>query len=94
MSEAHGVDARGVGPRWLILPLAVFVLVGAPLVLYVWETVSELLGGHFDARSLAIALALGAIFLSAASFLGRHLHQIGSPHPRPTEETDDGTTAR
>ena len=79
--------------RSIFLPLAVFVLVGAPLVLYVWKTLSELLSGRFDAPSFAIALLLATTFLSAASLLGAHLRAL-EPHPDSPAKENLNATAR
>jgi hypothetical protein len=78
----------------MTLPLMVFVLFGAPLVLYVWETLSALLAGHLEVRSLAIALVLGMIFLSAATVLGRHLRRIEASSAYSMKESADDARTR
>ncbi|MGI9190037.1 MAG: hypothetical protein ACR2F9_07815 [Longimicrobiaceae bacterium] len=38
--------------------MALFVLLGMPLVGYVWETLNRLLAGHFDPLRLAVSVPL------------------------------------
>ncbi|HEY7636950.1 MAG TPA: hypothetical protein VH763_15480 [Gemmatimonadales bacterium] len=59
-----------------------FVLVGTPLVAYVWETLNRLLAGHFEGRQFAVAV-LGALLLAALlRFLARTLWRWEQSSPR------------
>jgi hypothetical protein len=60
----------------LLLTLAGFVLVGGPLVLFVWHELSELLMGRIHPGPLALAAVLLGVFLWLASRLGRRLQKF------------------
>jgi hypothetical protein len=58
-----------------------FVLVGTPLVGYLWETLNRLMAGHFEGRRVAIAL-VGTVLLAALlRLLARSLLQWERPGP-------------
>jgi hypothetical protein len=52
-----------------------FVLIGTPLVAYVWNTLNQLMAGHFDGRQVAIgavaAVALAALLRALAQSVWR-----------------------
>lgn len=53
--------------------MAAFVVVGGPLVLYVWHALSDLLIGRIHTGELALALGLLAALVALAAALGRLL---------------------
>ena len=70
-------DARSTGPGTgtLIAAMLGFVVVGAPMVYYLWSTVNELLAGHFDARRAGISIIVLLIFLGLLSILTRSIRR-------------------
>jgi hypothetical protein len=56
-------DRAGLRMSRLLGPMAVYVLIGAPLLGYVWETLNVLFTGQVDAGRLGLAL-LAAIVLA------------------------------
>ena len=61
---------------WLVVLLAVFVVTTFPLTLISWHVLSEALAGRFEPRAFASALALGTLFVFAASGLGLALTRL------------------
>jgi hypothetical protein len=61
---------------WLVVMLAVFVIATFPLTLISWHVLSEALAGRFEPRALAAALAVGTVFVFAASGLGLALTRL------------------
>ena len=59
----------------LVLGIGLFVLLGFPLVAYLWETLNQLMGGEVHAgrllRSVPAALLLAAILLVLARTVRR-----------------------
>lgn len=55
--------------------LALFVVIGVPVFAYLWETLNQLLTGHFApgriATSVPIALLLAGLLVMLARVLGR-----------------------
>lgn len=61
----------------LILRMALFVLLGAPLVWVVWEAVNSLLTGHVgDVRWLPTIAALG-LLIGLLVLVGRSASRVG-----------------
>jgi len=68
------------GIAGLFARIALYVLLGTPLVAYVWETLNRLLAGHFDGVRLLITVPvaillwvlLRAMAGSVHSWEGRH----------------------
>jgi hypothetical protein len=56
-------DRAGLRMSRLLGPMAVYVLIGAPLVAYVWETLNVLLTGQVDFGRIGLAV-LAAIVLA------------------------------
>lgn len=51
--------------------MALLVVVGAPMVWYLWEVLTQLLAGVFDARSMLIAVPVLVVFLAFLRFVSR-----------------------
>ncbi|MGD2069971.1 MAG: hypothetical protein PVI57_14965 [Gemmatimonadota bacterium] len=51
--------------------MALLVVVGAPMVWYLWEVLTQLLAGTLDARSLLIAVPVLVVFLAFLWFVSR-----------------------
>ena len=52
------------------------MVVGAPLVYYLWTTINELLAGHFETPRLLITVAILLIFLLLLGMLSRAIRRI------------------
>jgi hypothetical protein len=52
-----------------------FVLVGTPLVAYLWDTLTWLMAGHVNGRRLAIAAVAGLLFAALLRLLMRAVWQ-------------------
>ena len=70
-------DARsaGMGTTGLIGTMLLFVVVGAPMVYYLWSTINELLAGHVDGARLGISIIVLLIFLGLLSILTRSIRR-------------------
>jgi hypothetical protein len=66
----------GLGTGALIGFIAAFVVVGAPMVYYLWTTINELLAGHFETPRLLITVAILLIFLLLLGMLSRAIRRI------------------
>lgn len=55
----------------LIGLISLFVVLGMPLVWYLWTVVNELLTGHLDGQRLLLAVPVLAVFLTLLVFLSR-----------------------
>lgn len=60
----------------LIAVLALFVVVGTPLVAYLWETVNLLLSGNVVATRLLLSIPLLLLFLGMLVLLARTVGRI------------------
>lgn len=60
-----------IGARRLILPIALFVVAGIPLVAYMWETGNQLFAGHFAGPRLLLAVAALVALLVLLKILAR-----------------------
>jgi hypothetical protein len=57
----------------LFFSMAIHVLIGIPLVAYLWETLNELLALHPDPIGLLVALPLLIVFAALLSVLARRV---------------------
>ena len=53
--------------------LALFVLLGMPLVAYLWETLHQILALHVDITRLLISVPVLGLFIGLLTLLGRKL---------------------
>lgn len=60
----------------LVVLIAFFVLVGTPLVAYLWETTNVLMSGHVRPLQLGIAVVLLPIFLVVLRALANRIHAV------------------
>lgn len=73
----------------LFPPILGFVLVGTPLVAYLWDGLSQLMAGHFQGRRLAVTAAAALLFVILLRLLARAvwqwegLHETAAETPRP-----------
>ena len=69
-------SARMAREQAVLLRLAAFVIVGAPMALYAWHTLSETLSGRIHGGPLLLsAVLVGALSLGAWGF-GRFLRRL------------------
>ncbi|HXF96131.1 MAG TPA: hypothetical protein VNI61_08505 [Gemmatimonadales bacterium] len=87
MSESQ---ERGAGR--VVLLLSGLVIVGIPLVAYLWETLNQVLAGHLSARRVLLSLPLLAAFAGLLWAGGRGLERLAAPPPdRPGDPNLAGT---
>lgn len=72
----------------LIAGIAAFVLVGFPLVAYLWETLNQLMAGDVRPGRLALSLPLllilaGVLVLLSRTVLRWEMERLEQPHPPP-----------
>lgn len=60
----------------LIALVAVFVVIGTPLVAYLWEATNVLLAGHFRPVQLGIAVVALPIFIVVLRALANRIHSV------------------
>lgn len=59
----------------IILRMAVFVLLGFPLVGYLWETISELLALEVNGTRLLISIPVAAVLAALLVWLSRSVQR-------------------
>lgn len=74
-SPADGTGMSGLGMGGLMALMGGFVVVGAPMVYYLWTTINELLAGHFDGSRVLISLVILLIFLGLLTILSRSVRR-------------------
>ncbi|HEX6308046.1 MAG TPA: hypothetical protein VFZ69_07655 [Longimicrobiales bacterium] len=67
-------DDAGVSPSRLVLGIGLFVLLGTPLVAYIWETLNRLFAGILEPVRLLIAIPALALFYLLLRFMARTVH--------------------
>lgn len=68
----------GVGS--LLATMALFVVLGIPLVGYLWETLNQLLAGHVGATRLLASVPVALLLALVLSFLSRRLKTWEARH--------------
>ena len=68
-------SANGTGTGRLIGAMLGFVIVGAPMVYYLWSTLNELLAGHVEWGRLGLSVVVFLIFLGVLSILTRSIRR-------------------
>jgi hypothetical protein len=63
----------------LVLAMALFLLIGAPIVLYDWWILDEVLAGILHPVPMVVAAGLACIFLIMAAILGRYIRALVPP---------------
>ncbi len=59
--------------------LLLFVLIGIPLVSYLWETLNQLLGLHFDVQRFLISIVILAVLGGVLYVFSRQLNRLVPP---------------
>lgn len=73
--ESTGSRTPGMGTRGLMGAMLLFVVVGAPMVYYLWSTLNELLAGHFNGGRVGISIIVLLIFLGLLGILTRSIRR-------------------
>lgn len=76
MTEDVKAKERTTGTGALIAIIAGFVVVGAPLVYYLWTTVNQVLTGRVDGMRLLVTAVVLLIFLGLLSILSRSVRRL------------------
>lgn len=86
-------DARTQGIGGLTGRILLFVLLGFPLLAYLWETLNELLSGSVNGRRLLVSVPVLVLFGALLVWLSRTVRRWGEaradaapsplPHRRP-----------
>jgi len=63
-----------MGP--LIGTIALFTLIGAPMVAFLWETLNRVMAGHFDPIRIGISVPLLVVFYFVLRWMGRVVERI------------------
>lgn len=70
-----GTREPGIGTAGLMAVMLLFVIVGAPMVYYLWTTVNQVLAGHIVGGRLGISIIVLLIFLGLLSILTRSIRR-------------------
>jgi hypothetical protein len=69
-------DDTGPNLGRLIGVIALFALIGIPMVAYLWEVLNRIMAGHFDPVRIGIAIPVFLVWLLLLRFMARHLQQL------------------
>lgn len=75
MNALSAEDKGGVGVGGLVLRIALCTIIGIPLVAFVWESLNELLAGHWHSRHLLLTLPALALLLLFWRLMGRAIER-------------------
>ena len=75
MSQDPGARGSGMGTGAIIGMMAIFVVVGGPMVFYLWSTVNDVLAGQVDPMRVLISLPVLLIFLGVLAILSRSVRR-------------------
>lgn len=59
----------------IVAAMALFFVIGAPIVLFDWWTLDQVLAGHFPVIPMIVATILLGVFIAAAALLGRRIRR-------------------
>lgn len=65
----------------LVLGIGAFIIVGVPLVAYLWESLNQLFSGDIQPRRLLIALPVAVLLYLLLRFLSRSIQSWDSARP-------------
>jgi len=65
----------------VFLTLAATVLLGVPLLAYVWETLNRLFAGHFEGARLAVTVPVALALVGVLVLAGRTLTRLTAAQP-------------
>ena len=67
--------AQGPGLGGLMVGMGVFVIIGIPMIFYIWRFLNELLSGRFILGDAALAAVLLIIFIGFLRVLAKRVHR-------------------
>ena len=70
----------GLSTGTVIAIIAAFVLVGAPMVYYLWTTINELLVGRVQPGRVGLSIIILLIFLAVLAILSRSVRHLEERH--------------
>jgi hypothetical protein len=73
MTKLIGMAGTDTSSRRLVIGIALFVLVGTPLVAYLWETLNRLFAGIVEPLRLLGALPAAVLFYLLLRFMARSI---------------------
>jgi hypothetical protein len=68
--------------------IAIFTLIGAPIVAFIWETLNQLMAGHFVTSRVALAGVAVAVFLLLLRLVAREVRALEAADALPTSPSD------
>ena len=81
MADSQAPHDTGIGSGTIIAFITAFVVVGAPMVYYLWSTLNEVLAGHFDGGRLLLSIVILLIFIGVLAILSRSVRSLDARHP-------------
>ena len=79
-SESDHLPPAALGP--IVLRVALFALLGIPLVAYLWGALNELVAGHPEEVDFIIAIPVLLLFLLLVGYLARNVMRLQADrHP-------------
>jgi hypothetical protein len=69
-----------LGFRKLMIAMAAFVVIGTPLVYFLWTALNDVLTGRFDGRHLAFAAPALILFVVLLRYLARAVRRWENRH--------------
>jgi hypothetical protein len=74
-------DGQRMSIGKLILYIVLFVIVGTPIVAYLWDSLNLFFAGYVEAVRLVLALISLAAFLALAWFIARQVRRWEADQP-------------
>lgn len=79
------IMAQGTGTSRLVLGITLFVLIGTPLVGFIWEALNTLLAGHLRPMQLLIAVPAAVLLYLLLRFMARAVQRWDAERGAPTQ---------
>ena len=76
MARPREEVSGGMGVGTMIGIMAAFVVLGAPMVYYLWTTINELLAGHVEGLRLGISAGVLLLFVGLLIILSRSVRRL------------------
>jgi hypothetical protein len=73
--ETTNKKAHGPGLAGLMIGMGLFVIIGIPMIFYIWRFINELLSGRFILADAALATVLLVIFIGFLRILGKQVRR-------------------
>ena len=66
-----------------------FVVLGIPMIAYLWGVVSDVLAGHLRVGRIVVAILVTLVFFGMLRTLARTVQRIDAAHPTPSPSISD-----